>query len=191
MSRLWLIGGAAFVGVLLVASIVIAVARQPSPLAEGTPERTVQLFLKALRDEDFKSAYGLLSTDRRTECTVEEFAFRGLDGRQELRDSRVTLKDTKPLNGSTIVASRVTRVQSRGPFGTSEYTHEQSFTLVREDGRWSVDQYTWPYFGCGNPRFPQPAVPKPVAPAGPPSATPTATTTASGAPDATKGRSTP
>ena len=177
MSRLWLIGGAAFVGVLLVASIVIAVARQPSPLAEGTPERTVQLFLKALRDEDFKSAYGLLTADRRTECTVEEFAFRGLDGRQELRDSRVTLKDTKPLNGSTIVASRVTRVQSRGPFGTSEYTRQHSYTLAKENGVWQFSEVPkWPYLECWGPQR-EPPTPTPASPPDR-TAEPAATTTA-------------
>ena len=166
MSRLWLLGGTLFVAALLVASIAIAQTRQLKPLPEGTPERSVQLFLTALEEEDYKGAYELLTRERKADCTIEEFVSRGLDASRDLRDSRITLKDTISLDGTRIVSATVTRVRNRGPFGASDYTQNQSFTLTLQDELWRLEKYSWPYLGCGSPGYARPPpVPRPaVAP---------------------------
>ena len=159
MPKLWLIGGAGFLAALLVASIVVALTQRPEALPEGTPESAVQLYVTALEDGDFKKAHGLLSAERRAECSVEAIAFGdswdfGRAGR--FADSRVILVDTNLLNGSAVVTARITTIQRNGLFGTSDDSREERYMLLKEDGEWRLDRIAWPYFGC---------VPTPIRPA--------------------------
>ena len=148
MPRMWLIGGAALVAVLLVASIVVALVEQEEALPEGTPERTLQRFLLAVEDEDFRAAYDLLSAQLKQICAFEEFAGTAYGGKAELRNSRVTLEDTRYLDGTALVIARVTRISSSGPFGTSEWSHDEHYRLILEEGEWRFTEYPWPHYGC-------------------------------------------
>ena len=128
-----------FVGVLLTASIVLALTQREDEFAEGTPERAVQRFLIAARDQDFSTAHALLSEARRQECPIEDLIGTPYGGKQDLENSRVTLEDTKDLDdGGAVVIARVTRISSSGPFGTSESSSERRFTLSQEDGEWRL-----------------------------------------------------
>ena len=158
MSRTaWLIGAAVFVGVLLTASIVLALTQREDEFAEGTPERAVQRFLIAARDQDFSTAHALLSEARRQECPIEDLIGTPYGGKQDLENSRVTLEDTKDLDdGGAVVIARVTRISSSGPFGTSESSSERRFTLSQEDGEWRLTGDPWPFYGCPRPRLQEP-----------------------------------
>ncbi len=172
MSRIWLIGGGTLVAALLVASIVVVVIQGEEELKEGTPERTVQLYLKAVVVEDFNAAYSFLSTELKRECSLEEYLVNGsVYGSRELERSRVTLQKTSRVNGTVIVRARVTRVSSSGPFGVSESSHDQDFTLREEDGEWRFTRMPWPYYGCGASYRPPEAVPLAPAPASTPAPT--------------------
>ena len=166
MPKIWLIGGAAFLVVLLAASVVVALTEREEPLPEGTPERAVQLFLVAAEEEDLKTAYALLSEELKEKCSVEGFASKRF-GSRDLKGSRVTLEETKVLNGSVVVIARVTRIQGSGPFGTSESSHEERFTLSRDEGEWRFTYFSWPYYGCGEPELysPYKDTPPPPEPA--------------------------
>ena len=162
MPKYWLIGGATFVGVLLVASVVVALMQEDVALKEGSPERAVQLYLQAVRDEDFKAAHGFLSEELKKDCTVETMAARDFGRGRELSSSRVTLRDTTYLNDSNdsaLVIARVTRVRGSGPFGSSESSHEQRYVLSLEDGQWLLAESPWPYYGCPEPSPKQEAIP--------------------------------
>jgi hypothetical protein len=158
MPKLWLIGGAGFLATLLIASIVVALTQRSEPQPEGTPERAVQLYLTALEDGDFKTVHSLLSAERRTECSVEELAFRDLGRAGRYADSRVTLVDANLLDGSAVVTVRITSIQRSGPFGTSDSSREERYTLLKEDGEWRLDRVAWPYSGCAD-ALPRPAPP--------------------------------
>ena len=145
MPKYWLIGGGAFVGVLLVVSVVVALMQEDVALKEGTPERTVQLYLRAVQDEDFRAAHGFLSAELKEECPPEDLAARNFSRARDLSDSRVTLEDTRHFTTTTVVVARVTRVRGSGPFGTSESSHEQPYTLRLEDDEWRITQNPWPY----------------------------------------------
>ena len=162
MSKRWLIGGAAFLAVLLIASLVVALTESEDTLSGDTAEGAVQRYLMAVQDEDFLAAHGLLSKELREECTIEAFAGGAFRDGKGLAESRVTLEDKKDLNGSALVVARVTQIRGSSPFGTSESSFEQRFTLAQEDGEWRLTQYPWPYLGCGGP-FPE--RPRPVEPA--------------------------
>ena len=161
MQNIWLIGGATFVGVLLVASIVVALVQKEETFSEGTPERAVQLFLEAAKDESFQAAYDMLSDDLKESCAFDEYVEQlvGLDAR--LRDTRLTVKETKDLGeDKVIVVVRVTRISSDGPFRTSEDDRTQRYTLGLEQGKWRFTQYPWPANSCSRPSI-EPVRPPP------------------------------
>ena len=174
MSKIWLIGGGAFVVVLLVAAVAVALTQREEPLTEGTPERTVQQYLTAIQDDDFRVAHDLLSEKLRAECSIEEFASEAYGYRKtELSSSRVTLEDTKHLDGTAVVIARVTQVRGNGPFGTSEYSQRHPYSLTQEEGDWRFSDYPWPHYGC--PTRPAPVYVLPPTPTPVPVPTRTAT----------------
>ena len=166
MSRNWLIGGGLFLAVLLVASVVVALLEDEESFAEGTVEEAVQVYLRAVEDDDFETAYGFLSSELKDECSIDEFAGGNIPSRSDLSDERVTLEKTTTVEETVFVTVRVTRLQGRGPFGTSESSFEQRFSLRQQEGNWRFTEYPWPFFRCG-PFKPEPA-PRPPPPAATP-----------------------
>lgn len=164
MSRNWLIGGGLFLAVLLVASVVVALMEDEESFAEGSVEEAVQLYLKAVEDDDFETAYGFLSSELKAECSIEEFVGGGTPTRGDLSDDRITLEKTTTVDETVFVTIRVTRIQRRSPFGTSESSFEQRFSLRQQEGDWRFTEYPQPFFRCG-PFKPVP-VPRPPAPRG-------------------------
>ncbi len=175
MARVWLAGGAVLLGVLLVASIVVAMTSGEEALSEGTPEGAVQQYLKAVEADDYPAAYGWLSERLKQDCTLEQFAGGDFPGNDRLKDTRVSLVETRKVGDTTFVTVRITQFYGGGgPFDASESSYEQLFTLKQEDGQWRLSEYPWPFYGCR--RF-EPVPPKPE-----PTATPTPTPTPSPTP---------
>ena len=159
MPKAWLVGGAAALAVLLVVSIVLGVTQQAEQLQEGTPERTVQQYLIAADQEDYKTAYSLLTKELRDQCPMERFAAGSFGGRTKLDSRRVTHEGTKYVDDTAVVTARVTNIGGGGPFGTSESSYEQRFTLSLEEGEWRLARHFWPFFGCDGPFRAEPAEP--------------------------------
>ena len=162
MSRNWLIGGGLFLAALLVASVVVALLEDEESFAEGSVEEAVQVYLEAVEDDDFETAYGFLSSKLKDECPIDEFAGGNIPTRSDLGDDRVTLEKTTTVKETVFVTVRVTRIRGSGPFGTSESSFEQRFSLRQEDGGWRFTEYPWPFFRCG-PFKPEPAPRPPTA----------------------------
>jgi hypothetical protein len=157
MARLWLIGGGVFVGALLVLSIVLALLRSDAEFPAGSPEAAVQTYLRALQDDDFSTAHNLFSADLRAECSLDDFVSGSVYYKREIANQRVVLESTTTLNESVAVTTRISRVSDSGPFGVSEYSASQVFTLRQEDGGWRFTKQPWPFFGCDRP-IPAPAL---------------------------------
>ncbi len=146
MSRVWLIGVAAFVSALVVAGLVVALVTTRGGvdlLPADSPEGAVQRYLLALEDEDYAEAYDYVADSSKTGCTFEEFV-RDASYR-EVRGSRMTLEDTKRFDDTAIVTASVTVFEPDLPFGTSEYTYDRTYQLELEDGHWRL---TWPEHWC-------------------------------------------
>ena len=153
-SRIWLAGGGAAVAVLLVVAIAIGLLDRQEALDEGTPERAVQVFIKAAGEQDYKAMHTSLTDGLREECTLERLVAGRIKTDRTMRDSQVSLEKVEMVDGTAVVTTRVTRFTSGGPFGSSEYSHFQTYTLRKESGEWRFSQYPWPYFGCERPGFP-------------------------------------
>ena len=150
MPKIWLIGAGSLLAILLVASVVVALVQRVEPLAEGTPERAVQLYLEAIADGDLEAAHNLLSAELKEECSIDDLVRRSY-ATKELEDSRITLEKTDHVGGNAIVTAKVTTLRSNSPFGSSENSYDRRFTLVEEDGSWRFTSNPWPYPGCMKP----------------------------------------
>jgi len=177
MPKIWLIGVGSLLAILLVGSIVVALVQTVEPLPENTPERAVQLYFEAVAGGDFEAAHNLLSAELKERCPVENLVSRSYPVRQ-LEDSRVTLEGTQPFGDKTIVNARITTIRTDSPFGSSEYSRIERFTLIEEDGSWRFTSDPWPYQGCMRPAPIPTDTPTPV-----PAPTPAAATSPGGAGD--------
>ena len=148
MSRLWLIGGAVALAVLVVASIVVALLQSEATFPEGSPERAVQAYIEALEQDDLGLAYSFLATSLKEDCAIDEIfgppTRFGPDAGQE----QVTLRQTRMVDGTAFVTVRVTQFRRNGPFGSSESDFERTYTLRKEGSEWRFTRFPWPSFGC-------------------------------------------
>ncbi|HIM17779.1 MAG TPA: hypothetical protein EYM27_10125, partial [Dehalococcoidia bacterium] len=114
MGKYWIIGGAAVLALLLVASVIVALSESEETFAAGTPEMAVHSFIKAFEDEDFQASYELLSNGLKDRCTVDQmFGWQG-GFNDRFRDSRITLEDTTVVASTTVVAVRITEFRNGG-----------------------------------------------------------------------------
>ena len=144
MTRWWLIGGGALLGVLLIGSVALALLSGETEFAPGTPERAVQDLLRAAEDDDIETVYAMLSQELRQRCELKNYAV----GRVRELEIFATLRDAKIVDGTTFVNVRITEFYGGGPFGSGESSHDQRFALRQEAGEWKFTEYPWPYAYC-------------------------------------------
>ena len=148
MTKWWLIGAVVFLGVLLIASIALALTSKEAEFAPGTPEAAVQSVLRAAENEDIETAYAMLSQELQQKCELEDY----LDGSgyryNNDRDMRATMRDTKNVGDNTVVTVEVTQFYGSGPFGSSQSSYDRRYTLQQEGGEWKFTEYPWPYDYC-------------------------------------------
>ena len=115
MAKVWTIVAAVALALLLVGSIVVAVLESEEPFEAGTAEAAVQDLLRALEDDEFETAYGLLSAELKEECSAEQafgFPFRYRD---QFDQNRITLEQKNEVGGATLVTVRVSSFEGSGP----------------------------------------------------------------------------
>jgi hypothetical protein len=151
LTRIWMIAGATFVGVLIVVAIVLSLLQREQSFEDGTPEKAVQDFLKAYTAEDFGRVYDLWAEELRSDCSRDEYIEQSVGSGRRLSDSRVRLTDTEYVGEDgqrAVVLARETRVTGDGPFSTSESSIRQRYTLALEQGEWRFTEVPWPSGGC-------------------------------------------
>ena len=161
MAKVWTIVAAVALVILLVASVVVAVLAREEPFEAGTPEAAVQDLLRAVEDDEFETAYGLLSAELRAECSAEQVFGQPFHIRNQFVENRITLEQTNEVGGATFVTVRVSSFQRDGPFGSSENSFLQRYALRQAGDQWQFVEFPWPLFRCGQPKL---APEAPVAP---------------------------
>lgn len=143
-STRWLVIVGVVVALAVVGSIAVSVTADHGPdYAEGTPERAVQDYLRAVADRDATRALAFFSTalsDRCASVSRESITRRGDSG------FRATLDRTSQRDGRTIIDVSLTEVYGSGPFGRSESTQSLVFELVQENGVWRLSEAPWPFY---------------------------------------------
>jgi hypothetical protein len=130
---------------LAVAGVIVALvtSRDEATLPASSPEGTVQRYLRALEQKDYRGAYAYLNASAQRQCTIEQF-IRATSYR-ELKDAEMILEDTQLLDDSAIVTARVTAFDPSNVFDPSEYSYTETFDLTREGGLWRLK---WQNYQC-------------------------------------------
>ena len=148
MERNWLIGGGAILVALLAASVIVALARGESEFDSGSPEFTVQQYLKALTESDFETAESFWSPELREDCSFEDFLLNVKGRLSLLSGARITLDDVQTVGDTAIVSVRTIRTTGGGIFGPSERVGSYDYTVRKFDGDWRIVDHTWPADRC-------------------------------------------
>ena len=153
MNNYWLIGGAAVLGILILASIVVAVLQNEAEFAPGSPEAAVQAYLRALDEDDFQAVRDALSPELRERCSIKDmFGGRYVGQRRSvLEDKRITFEGARKLDDITFVTVRIVELRSDGLFGPSGFDYDETFALEQFDGLWKFSENPWPRFDCAWP----------------------------------------
>ncbi len=169
MGKVWMIGAASALGVLLVASVIVALTERESEFESGTPQATVQRFLQAVQASEFQGAYDMLAANLQENCSPERMFGSPSSYNDRLQTNRITLEGTDTVGDATFVTLRIAEFRADGPFGSSERSHDQRYVLQLEGGDWRFVEYPWPLFNCGSFLAPPPIreVPKPIPPSTP------------------------
>ena len=153
MNNYWLIGGGAILGILIVASIVVAILQKEAEFAPGSPEAAIQAYLRALDEADFQGVHDALSPELQDRCSIEDM-FGGrypTQRRSRLEDKRITLDGARTLDETTFVTIRISELRSDGLFGPSGYDYDETFALKQFDRQWKFSENPWPHFDCAWP----------------------------------------
>jgi hypothetical protein len=138
----------AAIGFILVASIIaLNIGNKPSNMPEGSPARTVQIFLEHVSSGNYDSAHNSLSTELKKTCAITDFVVYSYN--EKSRYSRSTFKHltTQLDNLNSVVLVEVIEVEPDFPIGTSENSDQEQFDLVKENGNWKISQipsYSYP-----------------------------------------------
>jgi uncharacterized membrane protein YdfJ with MMPL/SSD domain len=139
-KRNWLVPLIALVAV--VALTVVALNREPVTLDPDTPEGTVQAYLQAISDEDYKTALSYMTVDLQQRCNPEDIAD------NVYYDSfSATLGEVEEVGSITVVEVSIN--QSDSGFNGGYF---ERIEVADEEGEFAVSGDPWPYFtySCDN-----------------------------------------
>jgi hypothetical protein len=105
MSRIWLFGAVTFIIALVVGGIAVALVTTRGGLEllpSDSPEGVVQRYLLAMKDEEYREAYGYLSSD----CSGSAPTAISSKGPLPRRSGRATLPWRTPVTWTTGHRSR-------------------------------------------------------------------------------------
>ena len=153
MERYWLLGGGTLLGILLIASVAITVSRGETEFDPGSPEYTVQRYLKALDSGDHEAAEGLWSPDLREVCSFEAFALQAGGGFDRVSEARITLEDARTVGETTVVTLGVVRSGGGGIFGPSEWESTYDFGVRKIEDEWLITGHHWLGDECVSSHF--------------------------------------
>ncbi|MGN7150872.1 hypothetical protein ACTHQ6_17940 [Arthrobacter sp. SAFR-179] len=129
------------VAVLVVIALAVVFTRgEPAPLDKSSPAGVVQQYSKAVIDGDIPTAESFLTASARSRC--------GGSYSGEPRPARVVFISTTERADSATVRVSIVQSSQGGPFGPSEYEMEETFLLLKVNGKWMIDQAPYPLMAC-------------------------------------------
>jgi hypothetical protein len=147
-AGLWILIVAAVVLVLAIVIAAIVGAKRDAPVyEEGSPQAALQGYLDAVIDGDATEAYGYLSDDLRSECTLSDLR----NAAAEAQDVTVTLRTVRDEDGT--VRIDVTIEQNGGGLLLGGgYRYDETFILGDTNGVWKLSERPWPIYFCSEER---------------------------------------
>lgn len=127
----------AVVVVLAVVAWAVSANRTPPPLEPGSPEATVQAYLRAVGDGDDEAVVALLAPELGCSAPLTNPYEQGVQS---------SVLVTSRISGDT--ATVVFEITEYGDTPLDNWSHRESFDLVRGDSGWLIGGNPWPVFGC-------------------------------------------
>lgn len=124
---------------VVVALGVVALARGDAEPDPATPEGALRVYLQAISERDWDSAFAMLHPEDFAGCEPEDIA-RATYGEVFTALHRETL-----LRNGRATVSIDLRFGSGGLFDPT-WTNRVDFEMVQRDGLWLVSGDTWPHF---------------------------------------------
>ncbi|MBM4410592.1 MAG: hypothetical protein FJ037_04580 [Chloroflexi bacterium] len=141
-STRWLAILAAVIAVAVFAGILVTMgAGGADTYPEGSPERAVQDYLRAVGDREATTALSFISPELAARCSTtsrEPIASRGSSGLRATLDRATTRGETAEVH------VLITETYGSGPFGANESNQTAVFILARTDGQWRFTEPPWP-----------------------------------------------
>lgn len=132
-------GIALLLATLIVISFALTYLKNDTKMEEGSPERTVQLYISYLSDDRFTDAYDLLDRNLHTQCDIGEFTAALTWTKNYFEGASAKLKNKKQFDNISIVVIEMTSVETNIPFGLEERSTEVTFTLSLEE-KWKITE---------------------------------------------------
>lgn len=134
-------------GSAIVLSLVLlgvsALVDEPVTLDPDTPGGVVQSFVVAIVDERWIDARALLDSDLMEACEVSDLTLA-----RDRDISRVVIDQVQETDGSAVVDVTIVHASLDNPINPSTWDEDVSFILTIEEGRWAIDELSWPYVPC-------------------------------------------
>ena len=151
-SRRWLIAFASIIGILAIATVSLVLLTRDNEVAllpEGTPQGTVQRYLIAIQEQNYREAYSYLSFDPSEKITTYDDWLRMVGGIPQMPYS-VTWKATLgKMTQNVDVASvevAIDTFRPEGPFIDPVRTQLIIFQLAKISGQWLITSPTYIYW---------------------------------------------
>jgi hypothetical protein len=120
--------------------LVLAVPRDPTTYAPGSPEAAFQTFYQAFEAGDLDGAHALFSAEIKKQMTLSEYRrFDAEQGWQRDQDRRVVLLSSDVTGDRANLHLRIDSFY-QGGLGASRDSQERTIRLVHEDGVWLIDE---------------------------------------------------
>ena len=144
-GRLAAVGAGLLLALLLLGGIAAALLEREASFPEGSVEATVQRYEKAIADGDWGAAHALLTDELQQACPLEKYSGMRRSG---YREQRVTLERSEEFGDSVAVTVKVTESDFEGPFGSSQWSYERRYSLIRDNGQWRFSNNPEPFYAC-------------------------------------------
>ena len=129
---------AALIAIALV--LVLAVPRDPTTYAPGSPEAAFQTFYQAFEAGDLDAAHALFSAEVKQQLTRSEYRrFEAEMGWQREQDRRVVLLSADVTGDRANLHLRIDDFY-QGGLGASRNSQARTIRLVHEGGVWLIDE---------------------------------------------------
>ena len=128
--------------IALLALIVIFTRGAPSTVDPASPEGVVQEYTQAFMSGDRTKALSLITSDIRDSCERTEPIM--------TENIRMTVVSTTTTADTSVVRVMISHGSGNNPFGGSGYESDETFSLKRAGGSWSISSTPWELMVCYN-----------------------------------------
>lgn len=133
-----------FLSALIIGSIYISTTRQNEPLTEGSPERTVQIYINNILNDRSPEAYELISEEVQDNCRYIEFINTSSLSYDPYEVETITLVKSEIINDEAIVTVENSTMETSIPLESTERKSRQTYILVKEDLEWKISETSFP-----------------------------------------------